>query len=138
MLERARILINEHGWLVQGVSDHGCVSCEHTGKTPQQTGSDPYLYTVGLTAAGLPELLLRLTGKNSREWMNTGTRMLNQVARHGLHTDLSVGQLVQTGVGGVSAVIAEPLSLARDTIWPGLAYQLYGHRVRVVEVLPNW
>ncbi len=131
--------IRQHGWVVQGVSDHGCVCCDHAGQTPKQTGLDPYLYTAGLTLTGLPELLPRLTGKNSPDWMTTGTRLLNRVARHCLHAEPVPGQLVQTGIGGIMATIAEPPPFSRDTVWPGLAFELYGRRrVRYVEVLPSW
>lgn len=141
MVEKARIIIHEQGWVVQGVSDHGCLCCTAAGRTPRKTGMDPYLYTAGLTEVGLPELLLRLTGKNSPEWINTGIRMLNRIGRHSLHAEpeLGIGQLVQTGNGGITATITDPPVFSRDTVWPGLAYELYGHhRPRFVEVLPSW
>jgi len=138
VIQRARVAIREHGWVVQGVSDHGCQCCEQVGRAPRQTGRDPYLYTAGLTDAGLPELLLRLTGRNTNEWMDTGTRMLNRIGRHSLHGGLVAGQFIRIREG-ISVTIAEPPPFSRETIWPGLAYELYGkHRVRVVEVLPTW
>lgn len=139
MIERARNLIREHGWTVQGVSDHGCQCCADEGRAPRQTGKDPYLYTIGLTEAGLPELLLTLPGRNSQEWMNTGTQILNRIAHHSLHSEPKIGQTVATGRGRLAATLTEPVPFHRDEIWPGLTFELYGrYRVRFVQVVPNW
>lgn len=139
MIRKARVLIREHGWLVQGVSDHGCQCCEDAGRTPLQTGRDPYLYTVGLTAAGLTELLLILTGKNSMEWVTTGTRLLNSVARHVLHTEPEIGQTIETGVAQVAVTFVVPEPFTHDGIWPDLAFELYGqNKPHFVQVVPTW
>lgn len=139
MVKRARALIRENGWLVQGVSDHACQCCEDAGRIPLQTGRDPYLYTVGLTAAGLTELLLILTDKNSMQWVNTGTRLLNSVARHVLHTEPEIGHTVDTGFANITATFAVPEPFTRAGVWPGLAFELYGqNKPHFVQVVPTW
>lgn len=136
--QKALAKIREHGWVIRGVSDLGC---DHTDHPHRHTGRDPYLYTAGLTEAGLPELLLRLAGKNSLDWMHAGTRVLNTVAAHTLHEELTVGQTLPTGIGSIEVTVKEPplISNADDGIWPGLAYRLYGRRrVQVLEIEANW
>jgi len=138
-LTKARALIKEHGWVVEAVSDLGCECCQDAGHTPHKSGKDPYLYTVGLTAAGLPELLLTLPGKNSREWLTTGHRALNHLGQHSLHDELTIGQVIPVGIGAITATVQRPPRFNRDSIWPGLAFALYGwDRVRLIQVVPDW
>jgi Domain of unknown function (DUF4262) len=142
MLARTRATVREHGWAVQGVSS---LACETPGCTtihdPNREQSDPYLYTVGLTASGLPELLLRLADKNSIEWMKRGNDLLNTVAAHTMHQELVVGESLPAG-DGVLVTVCPPPPFSRDgegNIWPGFAYEMYGrHNVRVLEVVPSW
>ncbi len=132
--------IAAHGWAVQIVSDHGCGNDHDHDRPLFRSGRDPYLYTVGLTAAGLPELLLQLPDRNTVGWIQTGQRMLNGLAAHTLHEELTVGQHLPIR-GGLTVTVAEPAPFSRDTgrLWPGMAYRLYGQaKVRVLEVVPSW
>ncbi len=140
LLQDAVNAIVRHGWMVQVVSDLGCGGDHGGGNPPASSGSDPYLYTVGLTAAGLPELLLRLPGRNSSDWVRAGQRMLNGLAAHTLHEDLVVGQVLPVR-GGLWVRVAEPPVFSREpgAVWPGMAFRLYGQRkVRVLELVPAW
>ncbi len=140
LLRTAVTTIARHGWMVQVVSDLGCGG-DHGHQDPVRvSGSDPYLYTVGLTDAGLPELLLRLPGRSSVDWVRAGQRMLNGVAAHTLHEELAVGQCLPAR-GGLWIRVAEPPVFSREDggVWPGMAFRLYGRRkVRVLELVPTW
>lgn len=138
-LQKMRSAVQKYGWVVQGVSDLAC-ECDHDDAPIAHTGRDPYLYTIGLTAAGLPELLLQLTGRNSLEWIGFGTRILNVVAQHTLHRELAVGETLPLGLRNLNVTVQQPpLVDQADGFWPGFAYALYGaDKVRVLEVCPDW
>lgn len=70
-----RQLIAEHGWAVQGVL--------HTATEP------PFSYTVGLTGAGLPELIV--VGVSHQ----VGVTMLNKLAQQSLAEEWEVGRRVR-------------------------------------------
>lgn len=125
--------------MVQAVSDMGCAN-HHAAPIPR-SGRDPYLYTVGLTVAGLPELLLlRLTDRNTQEWLRAAGRLLDTAAAHTMHAELKVGQRLPYR-GGVTITVAEPPTFSIDDggFWPGMAYALYGRdRVQVLELMASW
>ncbi len=139
-LAQARSMIHEHGWLVQGVTNTECACCPGGKPAHHAEDLDPYLYTAGLTEAGLPELVLRMPGRDSREWLRAGQRLLNACASHSLHEELVVGHSYPIGiVRGRSATVGTP-TIARDGgVWLGTAYALYGRgAVRALEILPEW
>lgn len=134
---RVRAGIAAHGWMVMAISDQGCECC--SGK-PVASGHDPFLYTAGLTAVGLPELVLVLAGRNSMKWIRSGHRLLNAVA--GLASaGLAAGEPLVAGgsyvTGGrtVDVAVGPPFG---DRVRPGVAVQLYGDRVSWLEVSPRW
>ncbi len=143
---RALRIIQQQGWMIQAVTAAGCDHHDHreTAALFHRDDLIPYLYTAGLTAAGLPELLLRLTEERSgMDWIRVATRILNGLARHTLHTELTVGQTLSTGIGRIIVTVAEPPpfsnSVRAGDVWPGMAYRLYGRRrVRVLEIIPSW
>lgn len=139
----ARAKIREHGWFVQAVSDLGCCTCDQEHISAGPSGEDPYLYTVGLTAAGLPELLLRLPCRNSMEWLRLGHQVLNLIAAHTLHKELTVGESIPIAIGHelASALIQEPpvFSTEDNGVWLGYAFAIYGRdRVSCLEIVPDW
>jgi hypothetical protein len=137
-LTEVRAVIREHGWMVQGVTNLGCECCP--GGVPAHTEDrDPYLYTVGLTDAGLPELVLNLPGRETHEWLRFGQRLLNAYAGHSLHEELEVGRTYPAGIANMTAVIGVPTINRDGGFWLGTAYELYGRRnVRALEVQPQW
>ncbi len=81
-VEHCIALIGEHGWMVQGVF-------------PAEFDDDvPFCYTVGLTAAGLPELVVSALPAAA------ATEFLNAAARRSLVTEITAGQLLE-GIGPV-------------------------------------
>jgi hypothetical protein len=136
--------IRSHGWAIQGV---GFGTCDHhpghgSGPTHvHDTGDNAYQYTVGLTEAGLPELLLRMPGRGSPDWAKAGCRILNAVAAHTLHQELTVGEVLEVAtVGGRSITVAEAPPPSRDHggIWPGAVQRIYGRLPRMLEILVDW
>ncbi len=139
---RVQAMIETHGWMVMAVSDLGCDNhAAHPGG-PVCSGDDPYLYTVGLTQAGRPELVLRLPGRNSMEWLKAGHRILNQVAAYSRDRELAVGDVLPVGVVSwrrLTVAPGPPLSREPGGVWPGYAVQRYGRaRIRLLEIVPDW
>lgn len=118
-LERAKAVIREHGWMVQGVFD----------------ADAPFAHTVGLTEAGLPELILPLP-EQGMVWFRFAQRMLNDFARQSLTEELALDR-VYPWLSEI-AVTFQEARISRDDLWPGFAYELYGRpRVRVLELWPQ-
>lgn len=111
LLQQMRQVIREQGWAVKGVG--------------------PYIaYTVGMTDAGLPELVLIGVP------VEPAARVLNELARRSLDAELVPGRLYRVAEAarafGVREVPAEP---ARRLMVYATA--VYGDRWRVLEVLPE-
>jgi hypothetical protein len=118
-LETAKAVIREHGWMVQGVFD----------------ADAPFAYTVGLTEAGLPELILALP-EQSTLWFKFGQRMLNDFAKQSLTEELALGR-AYPWTDEITVTVREA-RISHDDLWPGFAYELYGRpRVRVLELWPQ-
>lgn len=73
-------VIDEHGWMIQGVFDND--------------GGPGFAYTVGLTPAGLPELVM--SGLDH----NTMATLLNAAAKRSLSEEVKVGDLLD-GIASV-------------------------------------
>lgn len=114
---RLRQVIAEHGWAVQTV--HGDLI-------------DPsFSYTVGLTEAGLPELII--VGLPER----TAGLILNQLARRALEKELDVGQKCElpNGDGSLSYLIGS-VSPANVRKYLKIAAVLYDrNRIRSLQVI---
>ncbi|MCZ7478824.1 DUF4262 domain-containing protein [Micromonospora sp. WMMC273] len=106
-----REVVAAHGWAVKGVGPN-------------------IAYTVGLTEAGLPELVL--IGVR----VEVAARVLNDLARRSLEAELTPELLYAVGEFrrpvGVRAV---PMDVARRVL--RYATALYGDRWRVWEVVPG-
>lgn len=103
-------LIDEHGWVVQGVFG-------------TQTDPGPsYAYTVGLTAHGFPELAI---AGLPHELMQV---LLNDVAKRvfDFNRRYTHGEVLDDVLGGGYKVVVVDGKKSRDTIWPGSAHGLYG------------
>lgn len=122
--------IRERGWMVQGVFDP-------TAERP------PYMYTVGLTEAGLPELAFDdipvEPGEEQYVFAALGTRALNVLAKQSLAEALEVDRVYSVDLGDLGAaavrVVVAPVEPTEAGIWPGLAFARYGRgRVRLLLV----
>ena len=100
-------LVRRNGWAVQGVG-----------------GRQPFAYTVGLSVCGLPELVV--TGLPDAR----AARLLNEVARRGLHDELFSGQRVPT-----SGPHVHVLAVARPHDHLLTATALYGKAVRALQLV---
>jgi uncharacterized protein DUF4262 len=108
-------LVEEYGWAVQGVEGDGV--------------HPPWAYTVGLTAAGLPELVV--TGLDPEP----AAELLNDAARHirlnGGRVPDRYLQLPGSGVAGIVTVAVPDAHLE-------VAVALYGSKIRALQlVLPD-
>lgn len=118
----ARRRILAYGWMIQGVAD-----------VNDSSGLNDQLYTVGLTDAGLPELVLCGIPRNTMA-QNAATAVLNHLARQSLAQELVAGRRYPSGLDDdtpVEVVAKEPVQVL------GLALALYGReRVRCLVVEP--
>lgn len=112
VVERARAMIDQHGWMVQGVfptaEDHG----------------PPYCYTVGLTECGLPELCMTgLPPEVARVILNTAASQARDSGEPFYHGQrLShLGSLLKNNV---TLAVVEGLP-SEEGVWPGMAYRFY-------------
>ncbi len=111
-LAHMRDLIACHGWALQGV--------ERDGIHPA------WAYTVGLTPAGRPELVV--TGMS----LGRATRLLNDVASHVLHaTAPRPGEQIPL-LGGPLIEIVEVEEPAAHLV---TAVALYGPRIRALQLV---
>ena len=111
-LTHMRDLIACHGWAVQGV--------ERDGIHPA------WAYTVGLTPAGRPELVV--TGMSLRR----ATRLLNDVASHVLHAAAPrPGEQIPL-LGGPLIEIVEVEEPAAHLV---TAVEIYGPRIRALQLV---
>jgi len=112
-LDRMRDLIGSSGWAVQSV--------ERFRLHP------PWAYTVGLTAAGLPELVA--TGLS----LPRATELLNDVAAHVLHADapLRPGEQIPL-VGGPLIEIVE---LPEPSAHLYVATEIYGKVISALQLV---
>lgn len=105
-------LIERHGWAVQYVEGE----CTRA----------PYAYTVGLTAAGLPELVV--TGLPAVR----AAALLNEVAGSTRFTEPPVpGGTISLSAGGEVEVVRLPNPEARLYV----ASELFGRRVRAMQLV---
>jgi hypothetical protein len=111
-LHHIRHLITRHGWAVQYVGG--------------ERNRAPYAYTVGLTAAGLPELVV--TGLRPER----ATSLLNGVAGDLLATDPPVpGSTIALAGGGEVEVVRLPHP--EEHLY--VALDMYGPRVEAVQLV---
>jgi hypothetical protein len=106
-------LVAQYGWAVQGVSRDGL--------------QPPWAYTVGLTEAGLPELVV--SGMPVRRAQD----LLNDVASHVVHSGVALtpGQQVPL-VGGPTIEIVE---LSESTARLVTAVDIYGPGIRALQLV---
>lgn len=91
-------LIAEHGWMIQGIFP-----------SAGEEGA-PFAYTVGLTVAGLPELVI------SGLPADVAHQLLNAAARKSLAEEFRVGRLV-TGVASVDFRVVEAPAAEVNMAW---------------------
>jgi len=126
MLARYRENIARFGWVVTGVAEDG--RCDTPGCTSAHGPHDPFLYTVGLTDAGLPELLVRHL--NARQ----SAGLLNALARQSAGEALTLGGRYEAAGLAVTALHL-PSAQARQLC--KVARAMYGDaRLKVVELVP--
>jgi hypothetical protein len=105
-------IIARYGWAVQGVE--------------RDRARPPWAYTMGLTVHGLPELVV--TGLP----LSRAAGLLNEVAAHVLHAAaLTPGQQIELDGGPAIEIV----KVAEPTAHLELAIQLYGRRVRALQVV---
>jgi len=111
-----RKLIAENGWAIQGVL--------HTATEP------PFSYTVGLTEAGLPELIV--VGVSHE----VGVVILDKLARQSLAEELEVGRQYDLANGDqVLTFLIGQVSRANSRKYLLAAGHHYGqHRVKALQV----
>jgi hypothetical protein len=119
-LERVNKIIDESGWMVQGV-------------VAAKTAPGPtFAYTVGLTPHGFPELI------TAGPPVRTAKEVLNQLARRVFDRNerFTDGQVIPEVLSGFDAVIVEG-SYGRDHLWPATALALYEaeYQVRLQQVV---
>lgn len=110
-LDRARTIIAEHGWMIQGVFP--------TATSP----GTPFAYTIGLTASGVSELVI--SGLDA----NTAGSILNAAARRHLAEELRPGMVVEGLASVPFVVVAAPFAEV------GMARNMYGDRVGAVQLV---
>jgi Domain of unknown function (DUF4262) len=111
-LDFMRDLVDAHGWAVQAVE--------------RDRIHPPWAYTVGLTARGLPELVV--TGMSARRAQD----VLNDVAAHVLHVSAVVPGQQHALEGGPLIEIVE---LAEPTAHLFVAVELYGKELRAQQIV---
>ena len=104
--------IERYGWMVQAVGGDRLHA--------------PFAYTVGLTEAGLPELLV--TGLSQVR----AATLLNRAGEHWLHVDLEPGGGVQLVVAGIRV---EVVDLPTPSAHLFVADELYGEDVRAQQLV---
>lgn len=111
-LEHMLDLVARYGWAIQGVSRDGL--------------HPPWAYTVGLTEAGHPELVV--TGMS----VTRATGLLNEVASHAIHADapMRAGQRVPL-IGGPTI---EFVQLAATTSRLVTVIDIYGRAIRALQI----
>jgi hypothetical protein len=112
-LEHVRDLIACHGWAVQGISRDGL--------------HPPWAYTMGLTEAGRPELVV--TGMA----VGRATELLNDVASHVLHAGVALtpGNRIPL-IGGPTIEIVE---VSEATARLVTAIDIYGSGIRALQLV---
>jgi hypothetical protein len=111
-LEHVRTLIESNGWVVQALQRDGAYA--------------PWAYTVGLTRAGLPELVV--TGMP----VSRAQALLNHLASHFLHADVpEPGEQIALS-GGPLIEIVEMAEPAARLI---TAVEFYGTKIRALQVV---
>lgn len=111
-LDHLRSLIGRHGWAVQGVE--------------RERMRPPWAYTMGLTAAGKPELVV--TGMP----LTRAARLLNQVAAHVYHAAPPVpGEQVVLEDGPVLEIVELAVPSAHLT----MAVELYGPALQALQLV---
>lgn len=130
LLRRIRKLIEQHGWAVTGYDGERCDNPACSGG-PHPGLIEPVLYTAGLTAAGLPELVIK--GASA----HIATHMLNGLAKVSLGTELVPGVAYPAPEPLAGApVMVEVMSAADTATVCKIANALYGRgRVRALEVV---
>lgn len=108
-LSQCRSVIAEHGWMVQGVF-------------PTTVGEVGFSYTVGMTPAGLPELLI--AGLN---FSNSGVLLNLAVERH-LKQEIEAGDVLDSIANVAFRVVPAPAAKL------GVAKALYG-QVRALQLV---
>jgi hypothetical protein len=111
-LDYIREMVDTHGWAVQAVA--------------RDRLRPPWAYTVGLTAAGRPELVV--TGMSGHRAMH----LLNDVAEHVLHTGaLAPGEQLALEGGPFIEVVR----LSEPTAHLFVALELYGKGIRAQQLV---
>ena len=112
-----RGLIDRHGWAVQGVQ--------------RDKIHPPWAYTVGLTLAGLPELVV--TGMP----LTAATGMLNDVAHHVLHASaLRPGEQIPLIDGPlIDGPLIEIVEMSHPELRLATAVEFYGTEIRAVQLV---
>lgn len=112
-MAQQRHLIKEHGWMVQGVFP-----------TEQDPGV-AFAYTIGLTAAGLPELLI-----SGNIGMDVTVHLLNDLAKMHLREEIKPGD----EVAGIANVVFHVAECGPD-VEVQQARNHYGDKVRVIQII---
>jgi hypothetical protein len=127
LLDQFRDGIRRYGWVITGVGEDG--RCSAPGCTSPHRPEDPFTYTVGLTAAGLPELLLE------HVLAATAARALNALARESLGQELDLEAVHRLAeLPGLLFTLVPVVGAHRCEV----ARALYAGRVRVLRVTPHW
>lgn len=110
-LQTCRETIARHGWMIQGVF-------------PTEEGpGTAFAYTVGLTAAGLPELVI------SGLPMDLAATLLNDAARISLATEIKHGETI-TAIANVAFNVIDAPKAAI-----GLARRFYGENAKALQLI---
>lgn len=110
-LAKIRTQIKENGWIVQGVF-------------PVKEGDLGFAYTVGLTLAGLPELVI------SGLWREQGQQLLNIAAQQHCREEILVGDTIEDIANVPFRAIDAPLAEVNT------ARRLYGWKqVRAIQLV---
>jgi hypothetical protein len=112
-LEKVLEIIERTGWFVQGVSRDGL--------------HPPWAYTVGLTLAGRPELVV--TGLPFARALC----LLNDVAEHVLHADVALTPGERTHLIGGPAI--EIVEMSETTARLVTAIEIYGRGIRALQLV---
>lgn len=118
----AKLRIAAHGWMIQGVED-----------AHDASGADDYIFTVGLTQAGLPELVWEGIPRNP-VGKSAAVAIINSLARRSLDLELRAGGVYPSGLGDDTRVTVVDKQLGRPL---KLADSVYGaERVRYLVIEP--
>lgn len=123
----ARRRIAAHGWMIQGVAD-----------IHDDTGAEDIMFTVGLTEAGLPELVWHAIPRGGPAARLAQT-VLNDLARLSTGEELVCGRVYTVGLDDETRLTVVGLTVVeRELAKPlGLAYAMYGReRVRYLVIEP--